>query len=121
MIDPFDTIFESSMIGSSGVIISCPDQDNAPELMRILTKCGVVWCTGDSPMANENAVSADKYNWLEYRENTVYYVTKTRKMSFGSKRNVSGTGYTKCTFHGTEPDFEISDAGFEAIISAAGN
>ena len=109
-----DTPFEESMI-KSGVIIHCPDKDLVYDLFEILKRNGIRWYGGMTSM--------DDTCWNYDRENTCYRVLENKEMKRGNVYCYQGgeyRGYIKCTFYGVEPDFEISDAEFEAIISAGG-
>lgn len=113
MVDWPDTPLETSML-FKGVIIHCPDRDLAGELISFLKENGITWY-GDEPMVETH--------WNSHREETCYRIEPRGTMKYGSMTFYSGDGYRnyiKCTFYGVEPDFEISDAGFEAIISAGG-
>lgn len=103
-----ETPFEESMIGS-GVIIHCPDKDLAEELFDILRDNGVNWWAGES---------MDDTLWNG--EYACYHIMASRYMKRGDVYYYNGSeynNYIKCTFYGTEPDIEISDASFEGIIS----
>lgn len=112
MVDWPDTSFETSML-SCGVIINCPDRSLVDELFSLLKENGVSWY-GSVPMSETH--------WSSHREETCYRIIDGT-MRYGSKGLYSDSeydNYIRCTFYGAEPDFEISDANFEAIISAWG-
>lgn len=106
-----DTPFKESML-ESGVIIHCPNEDLVGELFEILRDHGVQWYGGES--------MNDTY-WDD--SDVCYRIMKRGIMRRGDVYCYSDyeyRDYIKCTFYGVEPDFEISDAGFEAIISVGG-
>lgn len=108
-----DTSFDESML-ESGVIIHCPDQDLVKELFEVLQKNGVRWYGGES---------MTKTFWDIDQKDTCYRVMKNKEMKRGNVfcyQDSEYRDYIKCTFYGTEPDVEIPDDGFEAIISARG-
>lgn len=105
------------MIGQ-GVIIRCPDKDLVSTLFDIFVENGVGWY-GNEPMTTTY--------WSNNGEYTCYRISRDHSpdnsLRYGSIDCYSDSeydDYIKCTFYGAEPDFEISDAGFEAIISAGG-
>ena len=113
MVDWPDTPLEISML-FNGVIIHCPDKDWVDELFSFLEENDIKWY-GDEPVGETH--------WHENREETCYRIEPRGTMKYGSRTCYSDSAYRnyiKCTFYGVEPDFEISDAGFEAIISAGG-
>jgi len=109
MVDWPDTPLEISML-FNGVIIHCPDKDLVDELFSFLEENDIKWY-GDEPVGETH--------WHENREETCYRIEPRGTMKYGSRKCYSDSAYRnyiKCTFYGVEPDFEISDAGFEAII-----
>lgn len=110
----WDTPFDESMLDESDVIIYCPEEYLAKELMEILERNGVEWSISGNPTC--------KTNWEEYRHETCYWV-RSKQLSFGDRncaRRRSYADYVRCTFRGEKADFEISEADFEAIISGRG-
>lgn len=107
----WETPFDVSML-DKGVIIHCPDQDLVEDLFNVFKSHGIKWL-GSEPMSITN--------WSRSGEDTCYRVTKDHSLKYGNTSCYSDPcydNYIKCTFYGTEPDLEISDANFEAIISA---
>lgn len=95
--------FDESMLGGD-IIIHCPDEFLARELMEILERDGVTWSGGDLPTNGPN--------WREYKGETCYWV-ESRRLSYGdlecAEDDPDGeyAEYIKCTFYGKdEPTFE---------------
>jgi len=111
--DSFDAPFSPSMLdGRHEVIIHCPESEAAEELMDVLGENGVKWVTGERP------VSYKSY-WSEYKYDMCYHISFSKHMSYGRVSGNTGCrSGIKCTFYGSEPDIEISDTDFEAIILA---
>lgn len=108
-----DTPLETSML-FQGIIVHCPDEDLVGELFSFLEENGITW------YGNETMTET---HWYENREETCYRIEPRGTIKYGNREcysNTSYRNYIKCTFYGVDPDFEISDAGFEAIISAGG-
>lgn len=104
-----DIPFEESMLGSD-VIVHCPEKDLVKELFDIFTKNGVKWA-GRHPLSITY--------WDHNGEDTCYRVNKYLDMRYGDTHCYTDSHYNdsiKCTFYGAEPDIEVSDAEFEAII-----
>lgn len=112
----WDTAFNISMLTEAEVIIHCPNKDLVGELMDLLAEHGVRW-RGFGEVPNE-----DNSSWGDNKEETCYWV-EDNKLSYAEKEYAEKysdgefRNHIKCTFYGTEPDIEISDASFEGIIS----
>lgn len=115
MID-WGTPFVESMLQHLPLIVSCPDESLADELMQVLHDNGIRW-SGSGSVLSYN-------NWCNYEEETGYYIRHDHRLEYGSKSFYETERpysiFSKCTYVGNEPDFEISDADFEVIISAGG-
>lgn len=101
----WDTPFEESMLDGK-VIIHCPDESLADELIDILEAHGIRWGSG-TPLVDDT-------EWGNYREETCYWV-KDKGLSYGSRNHAAEyfqrryRGYTTCTFYGIKnPDFEVA-------------
>ena len=86
--------FDETLLGIAPVIIHCPDEVLAYDLMVILEYNGIRW-DGEKPTSDSR--------WWRYREKTCYFV-ENRRLSHGSKDYVdrgSGKeygGHIKCSF-----------------------
>lgn len=112
----WETAFDVSMLKDNNVIVHCPDGDIVGDLMDLLAAQGVKW------IGIRDVPSVENSSWEDYREDTCYWIEGTHMM-------YANTQYTEdtrnefpdhilCTFYGAEPDIEISDDDFEAVISA---
>ena len=110
----WDTPFVPSMLNGN-VLISCPEEHLASELMKMLGAYGVKWDMSDR-------LAFDGGNlWGRYRGRTCYRICEG-SMGYCSmdyyESNEEYCDYTKSTFYGTEQesDVEISEEEFEAIL-----
>lgn len=97
----WETEFCSEFLSAKeGVVICCPEESLAYELLEFLHQSGITWSGG-----------ASCTRWDEHREETAYYV-RNNHILYGPKyhadRNVYQK-YIKCTFYGIDtPDFEVA-------------
>lgn len=115
----WDTPFVPSMLNGN-VLISCPEEHLASELMKMLGAYGVKWDMSDR-------LAFDGGNlWGRYRGRTCYRICEG-SMGYCSmdyyESNEEYCDYTKSTFYGTEQesDVEISEEEFEAILLCVKN
>lgn len=110
----WDTAFDISLLENPNIIVHCPSEELAEEFMDLLAEHGVKWNgIGETP-------DRCRTNWGGNQEDTCYWI-EDGLLSYGGRRYVQEYtnefhDHIKCTFYGAEPDFEISEAGFEAII-----
>lgn len=98
--------FDESML-ENDVIIRCPNESDANELMEIFERNGVVW-SGGEPFDGGSC-------WDGYNEDTCYWV-EDKRLSYGSRdyaeydENGEYVDYIKCTFYGADtPDFDVAN------------
>ena len=101
------------MLKNPKIIISCPSEELVEELMELLAEGGAKWSIDEIPSVHNS-------RWMS--ERTCYWI-RNGKLSHGTKGYAEDHAdeyrdFIKCTFYGS--DSEISDADFEAIISAGG-
>lgn len=112
----WETAFNISMLCKQNVIVSCPDEDLVGELMNLLAGQGVKW------YGLRETPSKSSSKWEDYGKDTCYWIEDGRltyaNMEYAVKNAREFSDHIKCTFYGTEPDIEISETDFEAIISA---
>lgn len=112
--ETWGTPFDPSMLVEN-VLISCPSEDLAPELMKLLDKHGVRWDL------NEGSLLEGSNFWEARKEKTCYRISNKR-MGYSSKdyynRSTEYRSYIKSTFYGNEQesDFEVSDEEFETVL-----
>ena len=110
----WETEFSSELLGAKeGVVIHCPEEPLACELLEFLHKNGATWPGGASCI-----------RWDEHKNNTAYYVRNGRIL-YGSKDHAETGGYQnyiKCTFYGIDtPDFDVaSDDELRALFGIGG-
>lgn len=105
---------EDMLFRGAKLVINCPSEKLERELAELLTEQGYKYPDGES-LLSENY-------WEDYGEDFCYFFDRSSVLR-GSKDGANTYrfgSYPRCTFSGVEPDVEISDAGFEAIISAGG-
>lgn len=102
----WETPFDPSMLDArEGVVILCPDEDRATELMELLNAHKVQWNGGDCSKAANL--------WEIYGSETCYRV-KNKDMGYASKDfyEMRSERYRNCikfTFFGTiTPDFDAA-------------
>lgn len=108
--DPFDTFM---LEGENAVVVNCPDEDSEREFAAILGALGISYPDGVNIFSVQDV-------WESYREGFCYFI-EGRVARRGPKAHADYDQYRhykKCTFYGADSDIEISDAGFDAIISA---
>lgn len=100
----WETPFDESMLDGQDLIIHCPDESLADELMEILERHGVRWY-GDSGLPTDDS------KWDEFFGETCYWVEDGR-MTYGTVKDATSRTYsrhTKSTFFGVEtPDFDTA-------------
>lgn len=101
----WDTPFDESMLGND-IIIHCPDEYLAQELMEILERNGVKWGRLENPTNNTR--------WADNKERTCYWI-ESKHLSYGSKGfadedpDEEYVCHIRCTFYGTDtPDFDVA-------------
>ena len=110
----WETEFSSELLGAKeGVVIHCPEESLAHELIELLHKNGATWPGGASCI-----------RWDEHKNNTAYYVRNGRIL-YGPKDHAETGGYQnyiKCTFYGIDtPDFDVaSDDELRALFGIGG-
>lgn len=86
-----------------GMVIHCPTEENAKELLKHLDELGYVW-TGDKSSL------LDKVYYQSYRENTCYETEENGIVFFGSKDFFEKEGYTITEFSDlVEPDMSAEE------------
>lgn len=86
-----------------GMVIHCPTEENAKELLKHLDELGYVW-TGDKSSL------LDKVYYQSYRENTCYETEENGIVFFGSKDFFEKEGYTITEFSDlVEPDMSAGE------------
>lgn len=95
----WDTPFDESMLNhSSCVVVRCPDESLAFELMGILEEHRVKWAGGERPTAYTK--------YYEYGERTVYWiedgVLAYSSMQFAEINNERPEDSILCTFYGSQ-------------------
>ena len=115
----WDTPFDDPSMLDGLVIIFCPDEENASELMGLLGEYGVRW------EGSNNPASYGDNNWGCYREKTCYRISHKRMgYSYIDYYEQRGrfSDHTKCTFYGAGAgsiqDVEIGEEEFLAILNA---
>ena len=98
MDDVWSTPFSPEMLEiCPNLIIACPREEIAFELMEILEDHHVKWASIEAP--------TNKTRWGDNREETVYFV-EDRRLTFCYMNYVNQTSaydsYTKCTFYGRD-------------------
>lgn len=112
------TPFDTSMLDGL-VIIFCPDEEKASELMELLGEYGVRW-EGSNSLA-----SYSHNNWGCYREKTCYRISY-KKMGYSGIDYYEQEGrfsdHIRCTFYGAGADslqdVKIDEEEFLAILNA---
>lgn len=110
----WETEFSPELLDAKeGVVIHCPEESLAYELLEFLHQNGTTWSGG-----------ASCTRWDDHREETAYYVRNKRILyepkehaDWGNYRN-----YIKCTFYGIDtPDFDVaSDDELRALFGIGG-
>lgn len=104
----WETAFDESMLNThENLIIHCPYEELAEDLMKILERNGVTWCDEEKPTVDTE--------WDECERNTCYWV-ESKKLSYGDKRYAEDDHYgeeskehIRCTFYGVDtPDFDVA-------------
>lgn len=114
----WETPFDTSMLDGR-VIILCPSEENAVELMGILGKCGVKW-------DGSNILASDSDNYWNCRKEQTCYRVCYGQLGYSSidyyEREGEFHDYTKCTFYGADtPDFEVaSDDELTTLLGIGG-
>lgn len=114
----WETPFNTSMLDGR-VLILCPSEEKAVELMDILDECGVRW------EATNRLASHGGNNWDARKEQTCYRVCYGQ-LGYSSidyyEREGRFRDYTKCTFYGIDtPDFDVaSDDELRALFGIGG-
>lgn len=100
----WETSFDESLLDGRNLIIHCPDEHLADELMEILERNGVQWYGDNQPPTDDS-------KWDEFFSETCYWVEDSR-LTYGTVRDAessSYSGHAKCTFFGAEsPDFDTA-------------
>ncbi len=108
------TPFEEAMLSyENGVVINCPTEELEREMARILDDYGIAYI-------DTVAASAMTSIWDRFGEDFCYFV-RDGVLFRGEKENADMFRWEKssrCTFYEAMHQEEISDADFEAIISA---
>jgi len=96
-----------------GVVIHCPEESLAYELLEFLHQNGATWPGG-----------ASCTRWSDHKEETAYYV-RNKRILYGPKEHADRDNYQsyiKCTFYGIEPpDFDVaSDDELQALLGIGG-
>lgn len=112
----WETAFEESMLNThKDLIIHCPSKDLSEDLMEVLERNGVVWCTDEAPTMDTK--------WNANAEYTCYWV-ESKKLYYSDKQYADEdpdgeyAGHIRCTFHGMEsPGFcTASDAELRSLL-----
>lgn len=111
----WDTPFDPSILDGIGVVVHCPEESFVNELMDTLAKNGVKWCDGTTPTVENSC-------WNMEKKNTVYYIDRYKRMTWGDINCLTEYGYMKCTFYGVESaDFDVaSDDELQALFGIGG-
>lgn len=114
----WDTPFDPSMLDEN-VIILCPREELATELMEILAAYGVKWDMRD------RLVSKGQNYWDSNRNQTCYRICNKRMGYSGAsyyEQEERFQSYIKCTFYGIDaPDFDVaSDDELWALFGIGG-
>lgn len=100
----WETSFDESMLDGQDLIVHCPDESLADELMKILEKHGIRWY-GDNGLPTEDS------RWDEFSGETCYWV-EDGKITYGDVDDAQSRryyGHTKTTFFGVKtPDFDTA-------------
>ena len=92
--------FPELLDAKEGVVIHCPKESLAYELLEFLHQNGITWPSG-----------ASCTRWDNHREETAYYV-RSKRILYGPKEHADWDdyqNYIKCTFCGIDtPDFEMA-------------
>lgn len=93
----WETPFDESMLDKS-LIIHCPDESLATELMELLEKNGVLWVDGQEPTGGSK--------WHRNREATCYWVEPRgmsyENMDWAETHQDEYANHIKCTFYGKD-------------------
>ena len=105
--------FDTSLLMTHDVVIYCPSESLADELMVLLEEHGVQWSGNKPPTSNKH--------WGEY-EYQCYYISSRGSMLYGPPDSTDDDEwryYIKCTFYGSQDDeFEVADD--ESLLSFLG-
>lgn len=114
----WETPFDTSMLDGR-VLILCPSEEKAVELMDILGEYGVRW-------EGNNRLASDSGNCWHCRKEQTCYRVCYGQLGYSSidyyERGEQFRDYTKCTFYGADtPDFETaSDDELMALLGMGG-
>lgn len=103
----WETAFDESMLNThKNLIIHCPYEELAEDLMKILERNGVTWCGEEEPTVNTR--------WDEHGRDTCYWV-ESKELSYSDKQYAEDDPYgedeehVRCTFYGIDtPDFDVA-------------
>lgn len=103
----WETPFDPEMLDGS-VLIHCPSEELASELMGLLSECGVRWDVGGCPVS-----AKDIHHWSFRGEDTCYRIS-SKYLSYSSKQYYENeeaySYYKRCTFFGADtPDFDTAN------------
>ncbi len=105
--------FDTSLLMTQDVVIYCPSESLADELMVLLEEHGVQWSGNKPPTSNKH--------WGEY-EYQCYYISSRGSMLYGPPDSTDDDEwhyYIKCTFYGVQDEeFEVADD--ESLFSFLG-
>lgn len=99
----WETPFDESMLSTNEkLIIFCPQEDLAEDLMEVLARNGITWYANKAPEVTR---------WGEYGDETCYWV-ESKILTYGDRQCAEEpdyTGHIKCTFLGIETQqFDIA-------------
>ncbi len=103
----WETVFDESMLFSGkDLIVYCPNEYLANELMEVFERNDIRWGGGESAVGHTS--------WGVYKEETCYWVEGS-ELTYGYRNYVSEcpdeySNHIKCTFYGEiESTFEPAD------------